>query len=163
VWATDGSEAADRGLPYVRELAGTFGAKVIVAHSEEFLLGPRAGGQPVHVDEDDLQAKIKRQVEELGDAGVDAKWELIGGPSLEGAAHMVAEVARQAGADLIVVGTRGRTALAGLLVGAVTQRLLHIAPCAVLGFRRHDSVRAAPVAMPLRQRRPRAEPDTCFS
>ena len=86
----------------------------------------------MHVDEDDLQAKIKRQVEELGDAGVDAKWKLIGGPSLEGAAHMVAEVARQAGADLIVVGTRGRTALAGLLVGAVTQRLLHIAPCAVL-------------------------------
>ena len=40
VWATDGSETADRGLPYVKELATKFGAKVIAAHSEEFLMGP---------------------------------------------------------------------------------------------------------------------------
>ena len=33
---------------------------------------------------------------------------------------------------MIVVGTRGRTALSGLLLGGVTQRLLHIAPCPVL-------------------------------
>jgi len=132
VWATDGSEAADRGLPYVKELAGRFGARVVVVHSEEFLLGPRAGGAPVHPDEEQLQAKIKAQVHELADAGFDAGWKLVGGPSLIGAAHMVADVAREADADLIVVGTRGHTALTGLLVGAVAQRLLHIAPCAVL-------------------------------
>jgi nucleotide-binding universal stress UspA family protein len=33
---------------------------------------------------------------------------------------------------VIVVGTRGRTPLAGLVLGGVTQRLLHIAPCPVL-------------------------------
>ena len=132
VWATDGSDTADRGLPYVKELATKFGAKVIAAHSEEFLMGPRAGGQPVLVDEEEVQVKIKRQVKELTDAGIDASWKLIGGPSLVGAAQMIADVARQAGADLIVVGTRGHTPLAGLLVGSVTQRLLHVAPCAVM-------------------------------
>ena len=151
-WATDGSEAADRAVPYVTELAGKFGAKVIVAHSEEFLLGPRAGGQPVHIDEDDLQAKIKRQVDELTRAGLDARWELIGGPTLEGAAHMIAKLAGEAGADLIVVGTRGHTPLGGLLLGAVTQRLLHIAPCPVLAVpplrqrARDDGGESAPAA-----------------
>jgi nucleotide-binding universal stress UspA family protein len=132
VWATGGSPTADRGLPYVKELANKFGAKVIAAHSEEFLMGPRAGGQPVLYDEEEVQVKVKRQVRELTDAGIDASWALIGGPSLVGAAQMIADLARQAEADLIVVGTCGHTPLAGLLVGSVTQRLLHVARCAVM-------------------------------
>jgi len=132
VWATDGSAYADRALPYVKDLASTFDSAVVVVHCAEFLVGPRATGQPVHVDEEELQAKIKGQVEELGSAGVRATWKLVGGSTLEGAAQLIANAAREADADLVIVGTRGRTQLAGLLVGAVTQRLLHISPAPVL-------------------------------
>lgn len=52
--------------------------------------------------------------------------------TLGGAAHSIAEAAEGAQADVIVVGTRGQTPLGGLLLGSVTQRLLHIAPCPVL-------------------------------
>jgi nucleotide-binding universal stress UspA family protein len=45
---------------------------------------------------------------------------------------MLADTARDAGADVIVAGTRGHAPVAGLLLGSVTQRLLHIAPCPVL-------------------------------
>ena len=130
VWATDGSESADRALPYAKELAGRGDGRLVVVHSKEMLVG-RAGGYPVQADEDEVETKIERQIAQLREEGVDASFELVSG-SVSHAAHMIAEAAREVGADLIVVGTRGHTAIAGLLLGSVTQRLLHIAPCPVL-------------------------------
>ena len=49
-----------------------------------------------------------------------------------GPAHVLADQAGDRGADVIIVGTRGHTGLAGLLLGSVTQRLLHISPCPVM-------------------------------
>ena len=132
VWATDGSESADLALPYAKGLAAEHDAKLHVVHCVEHVLGPRAGGQPVHADEDELKAKIKRQVAELSDEGIDANEKIVSGSSVTGAAHMIADAAREANGDVIIVGTRGHTPLAGLLVGGVTQRLLHIASCPVL-------------------------------
>jgi nucleotide-binding universal stress UspA family protein len=130
VWATDGSDSADLALPYVKSLAAQENAAVVVVHIEEVFVG-RAGGYPVHADEDELKAKIDRQVADLGASGIDAKLQKVhiaGG----GAAHAIAEAAAEAHADVIVAGTRGHTVLAGLFIGSVTQRLLHISPCPVL-------------------------------
>jgi nucleotide-binding universal stress UspA family protein len=49
-----------------------------------------------------------------------------------GAAHVIAEIAKEKGAELIVTGTRGHGPLSGLLVGSVTHRLVQIAHCPVL-------------------------------
>jgi nucleotide-binding universal stress UspA family protein len=130
VFASDGSETADRALPYAKALAADEGAVLVVVHSKELLLG-RPGGNPVLADEEDIEAKIAGQVEEARKEGVDASFKLISGTTPH-AAHMIADVAREVGADVIVVGTRGHAPIAGLLVGSVTQRLLHIAPCPVL-------------------------------
>ena len=132
LWATDGSEPADLALPYLEALAQREAASVVVLHSVLAVLGPRAGGQPVYADEDELRGKIEKQVETLADAGLDIRLRIVGGDSMHGAAQAIADTAREEGADLIVVGTRGHTALGGLLLGSVTQRLLHLASCPVL-------------------------------
>jgi len=129
IWATDGSAAADTALPYAKELVRD--GRLVVVHCKE-LLGGRSGGYAVLADDDELQEKIAAQVDELQAEGLDASLRLASSHAT-GAAHVIADVAREVGADVIVVGTRSHAAIAGLLLGSVTQRLLHIAPCPVLG------------------------------
>jgi nucleotide-binding universal stress UspA family protein len=137
VWATDGSEAADRALPHARTIATEAGAPLVVVYCEEFTMPGKGGGSvPVHANEDELQAKVEGQVAELVAAGITATLESTRS-RVGGAAHTIADTALREQADLIVVGTRGHTPLAGLLLGSVTQRLLHIAPCPVLAVPSH--------------------------
>jgi nucleotide-binding universal stress UspA family protein len=52
---------------------------------------------------------------------------VLGGP-----AAVIEHIAQEASADLIVIATRGRSPVAGLLLGGVAQPLLHIAARPVL-------------------------------
>jgi nucleotide-binding universal stress UspA family protein len=131
IWATDGSAAADAALPQVRELARSNGTAVVVLHCDETFVGPRSYGLEVHVDESDIREKIASQAKELAAEGLDVTTDFVSGHSGV-AAHAIAEAAEKDGADLIVVGTRGHSALGGLLLGSVTRRLLQLAPCPVL-------------------------------
>jgi len=130
IWASDGSEHADRALGYARGLADASSARLIAVHVKEILVG-RGGGYPVQVDEDEVEEKIQGRVNDLKNAGLNVSYEKHGA-SAGGAAHAIADAAKEAGADLIVVGTRGQGPLTGLLLGSVTHRLLHVASCPVL-------------------------------
>jgi nucleotide-binding universal stress UspA family protein len=130
VWATDGSETADRALPFALELAAREHATLVVAHVRELSVG-RGGGYPVYADEDELLHKIEAQVEELQAAGVAATLQLATATTST-SARLVAQIADDAGADVIVVGTRGHRPFAGAFLGSVTQHLLHDAHCPVL-------------------------------
>ena len=131
IWATDGSQIADEALPFAKALVEREGGKLVVVHSNELFFSGRATGLPVHADERELETKIESQVKELRSEGIDASLQLVTGVSTQ-AAHMIADAAREVGADVTVVGTRGHGPVAGVLVGSVTQRLLHVAPCPVL-------------------------------
>jgi nucleotide-binding universal stress UspA family protein len=131
VWATDGSESADRAFPVAKALAHGEGKSLIAVHSNERFVGGRSAGYPVLADEDELESKIKGQVEAARSEGIDATFRLAGGAGGH-AAHLIADAAEEAGADVIVVGTRGHAPVAGLLLGSVVQRLLHVAHCPVL-------------------------------
>lgn len=132
MWATDGSEAADQAMPLARTLAAEGAGELLMLHCNELTMPGKGGGRlPRFANEDELKAKIERQAGELSGNGVRVTVQL-GTTPVGGAAHVIADAARDQQADVIVVGTRGHTPLGGLLLGSVTQRLLHIAPCPVL-------------------------------
>jgi len=132
IWATDGSEGADRALAHAKALVAESGGSLSVVYCVEYTLPGKGGGSyPIHANEAETEEKIDRQVAELSTNGTRATLQKTRS-KVGGAAHAIAELATQDHADVIVVGTRGRTPLTGLLLGGVTQRLLHIAPCPVL-------------------------------
>jgi len=130
LWATDGSETAARALPYALGLAEPDKAKLVIAHVREIFVG-RGGGYPVLADESDLREQIGRQVKDLRDEGLDATF-IVRTCTAGHAARTIAEIAEEVAADLIVVGTHGYGRVAGLLLGSVTQGLLHAGICPVL-------------------------------
>lgn len=130
IWASDGSEHADRALDYARELAEANSARLLAVHVKEITVG-RGAGYPVQLDEEEVERKIQGQAKDLTDAGINASYEQLAATA-GGAAHALADTANEVGAQLIVVGTRGQGPVSGLLLGSVTQRLLHVAACPVL-------------------------------
>jgi nucleotide-binding universal stress UspA family protein len=133
VWATDGSEHAEQAFSVVRQLAKEGGAEVTIAHVVEHLEGSGAVGAPRRVDEGKVQADLRERAKELSSEGVNASVEIRGDVGAR-PAHEIVEIARHKNADLIVVGTRGQSVIAGLLLGSETQRLLHLAECPVLAI-----------------------------
>jgi nucleotide-binding universal stress UspA family protein len=131
VVALDGSDVSTRTIPIVTELAKGDNARVVIVHVDEWLAAK--GGAEVNADEDDVKTAVRQHARELSDQGIETTVEIrdvmAGGP-----ARPIAEVAAEQEADLIVVGTHGHSAVAGVLVGSVTQRLLHLAHRPVLAI-----------------------------
>ena len=124
VLALDGSDGATQAIPVAAELAEKEKANIVIAHVTEY---PAAkGGELPRVDEDQIRAEIAQEAKELSDRGIETKVELAdvvaGGP-----AHAIVDIADRNDGDLIVTGTRGHGSVAGLMLGSVAHRLLHIA------------------------------------
>jgi nucleotide-binding universal stress UspA family protein len=131
VWANDGSEPAEHALSLVKGLAKEGDATITIVHVVERVEGIGGVGVPHRADEAEVQAHLRELATELSGEGIKTSLEIRGDVGTR-PAHAVVDVARSIGADLIVAGARGRTAISGLLVGSVTNRLLHLAPCPVL-------------------------------
>jgi nucleotide-binding universal stress UspA family protein len=129
VVAVDGSEGSKRAIPIATELAKRDEAKLVLAHIDERIVGK--GGGDVHPDEDQIQADVTKLAEGLSSQGIETDVQMAD-VMVGGAAHPIAEIADRANADLIVAGTRGHSSVTGLLLGSVTQRLLHLAKQPVL-------------------------------
>lgn len=81
---------------------------------------------------DDLETAAKdRLLEALNRFDIDGEAIAKSGP----AAQTIAELAASASAELVVVGTHGRTGLARLTLGSTAEAVIRLAPCSVLVVR----------------------------
>lgn len=129
VLAVDGSDHADRAVPIAAELANLAGGNVIVLHVREHDM---TRGQLWELEtEDEANTVVKHAVDEIKKAGAAADGEVI--RTAHGkVAEALVDSARDHKADTIVMGSRGLTDIAGMVLGSVTHKVIHLADMPVV-------------------------------
>lgn len=131
--AVDHSEFAERVLTGAKDLATLSGGEVWVLHVQEYEVLPRVGVM-LRESRDEASATVDAAVTELTGAGVKAHGEL--GRSMYGqAAQVIVGKASEHDVGLIVMGSRGRGDLAGMLLGSTAHKVIHLAHQPVLVVR----------------------------
>jgi universal stress protein A len=131
--AVDHSEVSERVLAAARDLALLSKGQVWVVHLREREVISRMGQVPAE-SESDAEAEVTAAVGELTAAGVTAHG-VIRDTVFGFAAREIVDDARERQADVIVMGSRGRGDLAGLVLGSTAHKVIHLADRPVLVVR----------------------------
>jgi len=131
VVATDLDGRSEAALEYARKLAGAYGARIVLAHgldpmdyaSVEAVPGKILEGLP-----DQARAVLGKMAAELIREGIHSHSEIRQGT----VAQILVDVAKQYHAGLIIIGTEGRQGAGPVVVGAIAEQLVRMAPCAVM-------------------------------
>lgn len=138
----DYSPCADRALGVASELARHHQARIVLAHvtylppglTADSLIADRATGEMVRLDHharDEATRELEKRAEMLREAGITVDINI----GIGDVAEQILQLAHDEGADLIVIGTHGRTGLAHLLVGSVAEKIVRSARVPVLSVR----------------------------
>lgn len=121
-----------RPIERATQLARQFDAEVLLVHIDDALPGRS-------IDEAERRSAARRDLEALC---ADLEREKISCHTVElrvypprEVAAVIAAAAREESADLIVMGTHGRTGLSRLFGGSVAEEVVRHAPCATLVVR----------------------------
>jgi universal stress protein A len=145
---TDFSADANAAFDYALWLARKFDASVHLLHVVEDPLAAGVWSSEIYTaDIAGLQVNLVRDAEERLRRSVP---EDAGAVSTEvrtgAAATAILDAARERNADLMVMGTRGLTGLAHIVMGSVAERVVRLAPCPVLTLKGATVRRAADAA-----------------
>jgi nucleotide-binding universal stress UspA family protein len=126
----DDTPASQRALERAAQLAKAFGSKLIVTSVAPVMLGaPRSGGPTDPVDSPEKhQRELASAGQHLEGLGIRVRLQrAIGEP-----ADTLVEIARENGADLIVVGTREPNVIMRMLGQSTSGGVVHKAHCDVM-------------------------------
>jgi len=129
--AVDHSPVSDRAVLAARDLAQLSSGEVWVLHVREFELGGRAGALPPRETPDEADAEVTASVEILTKAGVKAHG-MVRKTMYGYAAREIVAEAIELGCGVIVMGSRGRGDLAGLVIGSTAHKVIHLTDRPVL-------------------------------
>jgi nucleotide-binding universal stress UspA family protein len=132
---TDFSDCADDALERAMQLAKLVNADIQILHAYELPTSLLMADVPLSVPQE-----VHDQLRDAAKKGVDRRIAKVAaeGVKVEGAVicdsptRAILEAAAKTQADLIVMGTHGRTGMKHVLVGSVAERTVRLAPCPVL-------------------------------
>jgi nucleotide-binding universal stress UspA family protein len=132
VFPTDFSTASDAALTHAEALARQSHARLLIVHVEE---PPMAygGGELYYGLPEPNSERILKMLEDVKptDPSVPFAHRLtIGDPAGE-----IVRIAGEEKAEMVVMGTHGRTGMTRLLMGSVAEGVVRRAPCPVLVYR----------------------------
>ena len=137
LYATDYSKASARALDEAIALAKQNGAELLVLHVIDpvppYVAGEDIGGADLYMKleettKQEAETSMKKLMEKLRKLKVNAKSLLLRGTAHE----QIVRTAKSRRANLIVIGTHGRTGLSKLLMGSVANKVVSRAHCPVL-------------------------------
>ena len=133
----DFSDDSARALEYAKGLARELGASIHLVHSYKINMGSISPYGVVLPEglERDLQGAAEGRLAECAEKLRSEGLEVETSTTSVFPSEAIARTAESAGADLIVMGTRGLSGLKHVMLGSVAERTLRIAPCPVLTVR----------------------------
>ena len=138
--AVDGSDHSWKALDLATELARVADAELIILHVVPYEPMPEglkqfAKIEGMSIDEGEARFHMSRMFgdrivneaeERARDNGLDRVTTLVA----EGnAAHEIVEVAKTKDTEMVFVGSRGLGKVSGMLMGSVSHKVMHLAPC----------------------------------
>ena len=132
---TDFSVHAKEALRHAAEFARLFDAQLTILHVYDVTPYVMPETVPLYdtVQLNQLHEEFKKQLGPAKQQAVQAGAPRVDTQLLQGSPPAeIARFAAEGGYGLIVMGTHGRTGLAHLLLGSVTEKVVRKAPCPVL-------------------------------
>ena len=139
----DFSEHADAALTTAADLAAHFGSDLHLlfvvplatyAYANFPAANPTVPGDMIEIS-NAAMTSLREVADKVGGASTKVESHVVEGVSI---AEQICLLAEELDANLIVMGTHGRTGLAHVFIGSVAERTLRSAPCPVLTVQKRN-------------------------